>query len=67
MKIGSEISTKVNGRNLRVSGYYSDAQDSDFMLVNANTVKYNVVSTTSNIQYPLLIRVRLLHGLRKTV
>lgn len=49
MKIGSEISTKVNGRNLRVSGYYSDAQDSDFMLVNANTVKYNVVSTTSNI------------------
>lgn len=49
MKIGSEISTKVNGRNLRVSGYYSDARDSDFMLVNANTVKYNVVSTTSNI------------------
>ena len=49
MKIGSEISTKVNGRNLKVSGYYSDAQDSDFMLVNANTVKYNVVSTTSNI------------------
>lgn len=49
MKIGSEISTKVNGRNLKVSGYYSDARDSDFMLVNANTVKYNVVSTTSNI------------------
>ena len=49
MKIGSEISTNVNGRNLRVSGYYSDARDSDFMLVNANTVKYNVVSTTSNI------------------
>ena len=49
MKIGSEIDTRVNGHKLKVSGYYSDPESSDYMLVNSNTVKYDVISSTANI------------------
>ncbi len=49
MKIGKTIDQKVNGKKLKVSGYYKDAADSDFMLVNSNTVKYNVIRTKANI------------------
>ena len=43
MAIGKTIDQKVNGKKLKVVGYYKDASDSDFMLVNSNTVKYNVI------------------------
>ena len=49
MKIGKEIKQKVNGRKLTVVGYYSDAYDSDFMLVNSDTVKYNLINHSQNI------------------
>lgn len=49
MAIGKTIAQKVNGKKLKVSGYYKDANDSDFMLVNSNTVKYNVIRGKANI------------------
>lgn len=49
MQIGKTISKKVNGKNLTVTGYYSDAYDSDFMLVNNNTVKYDLINSKDNI------------------
>ena len=49
MKIGKEISTKVNGKKLKVVGYYSDPKDSNDLLVNDTTVKYNLIRTTPNI------------------
>ena len=47
-KIGKEISTKVNGHKLKVVGYYIDPKDSDYLLVNANTVKYKAITETKN-------------------
>lgn len=49
MIIGKTIPKKINGKKLKVSGYYSDTNDSDFMLVNNNTVKYDVIKKTSDI------------------
>ncbi|MDO4546444.1 MAG: ABC transporter permease, partial [Bacillota bacterium] len=49
MKIGKEISQKVNGQKLKVTGYYSDTYDSDFMLVNNNTIKYKLIKDKANI------------------
>lgn len=49
MKIGSNISETVNGTKLKVSGYYTDKNDSDFMLVNSNTVKYALIKSKANI------------------
>ncbi len=49
MKIGKNISEKVNGKKLKVSGYYSDKHDSDMLLVNNNTVKYALIRSKSNI------------------
>lgn len=49
MAIGKTIDQKVNGRKLKVVGYYKDSVDSDFMLVNSNTVKYNVIRAKANI------------------
>ena len=49
MAIGKTIAQKVNGKKLKVSGYYKDDNDSDFMLVNSNTVKYNVIRGKANI------------------
>lgn len=49
MKIGKTISQKVNGKKLKVSGYYSDKQDSDMMLVSNDTVKYALIRSKSDI------------------
>ena len=49
MAIGKTIDQKVNGKKLKVVGYYKDASESDFMLVNSNTVKYNVIREKANI------------------
>ncbi|MBQ9015106.1 MAG: ABC transporter ATP-binding protein/permease [Firmicutes bacterium] len=47
-KIGSEISTKVNGHKLKVVGYYIDPKDSDYYLVNANTMRYKAITESKN-------------------
>lgn len=49
MKLGKTISETVNGTKLKVVGYYEDKYDSDFMLVNNNTVKYALIKEKSNI------------------
>ncbi len=49
MAIGKTIAQKVNGKKLKVVGYYKDAADSDFLLVNSSTVKYNVIRAKANI------------------
>lgn len=47
-KIGAEISTKVNGHKLKVVGYYVDPRDSDYYLVNANTMRYKAITESKN-------------------
>ena len=47
-KIGKEISTKVNGHKLKVVGYYMDPKDSDYLLVNARTMKYKCITENRN-------------------
>lgn len=49
MKLGKEISETVGGVKLKVVGYYSDKHDSDFLLVNQNTIKYELIDSKSNI------------------
>lgn len=49
MALNSEISVKVGEKKLKVVGYYTDKQDSDFMLVNNNTVKYDLITKTTNL------------------
>ncbi|MBQ9059887.1 MAG: ABC transporter ATP-binding protein/permease [Firmicutes bacterium] len=47
-KIGKEISTKVNGHKLKVVGYYIDPKDSDYYLVNSNTMRYKAITENKN-------------------
>ncbi|MGI6721617.1 MAG: ATP-binding cassette domain-containing protein [Anaerovoracaceae bacterium] len=49
MPMGKEISKKVNGHKLKVVGYYSDKDDSTFMLVNSTTLKYSVIEKNKGI------------------
>lgn len=49
MKLGKTIPTTVNDVKLKVVGYYTDKNDSDFLLVNSNTIKYNLIKSKSNI------------------
>ncbi|MEA4921875.1 MAG: ATP-binding cassette domain-containing protein [Eubacteriaceae bacterium] len=49
MPLNKTIDKKVNGQKLKVVGYYSDKDDSTFMLVNSNTLKYNVIEKNSGI------------------
>ncbi len=48
-KIGKTIDTKVNGKKLKVVGYYHDNRNRSFLLVNNNTVKYNLITNSENI------------------
>ena len=47
-KIGKEITPKVNGHKLKVVGYYIDPKDSDYLLVNAQTMKYKCITESRN-------------------
>ena len=49
MPLNKEISQKVNDKKLKAVGYYKDKNDSDFMLVNNNTVKYDLIRSKSNV------------------
>ena len=47
-KIGKEIPPKINGHKLKVTGYYIDPKDSDYLLVSATTMKYKAITETRN-------------------
>ena len=49
MPLKKTIGEKVNDTKLTVVGYYSDKNDSDFMLVNNNTVKYELIRNKTNV------------------
>ena len=49
MKLNSEIEKKVNDKKLKVVGYYYDKYQNNFYLVNNNTIKYNLIKTSSNL------------------
>lgn len=49
MPLDKTIGQKVNGTKLKVVGYYKDKYDSDFMLVNNNTIKYGLITGKTNI------------------
>lgn len=49
MPLKKQISQKINGTKLTVVGYYSDKNDSDFMLVNNNMIKYQLIGSKTNI------------------
>jgi len=49
MALNKTISQEVNGTKLTVVGYYSDKNDSDFMLVNNNTIKYSLIVNSTNV------------------
>lgn len=53
MKLNKEISEKVNDTKLTVVGYYYSKDNLDMYLVNNNTIKYNLITKTSNmVLYP---------------
>lgn len=49
MPLNKEIAQKVNGHKLKVVGYYTDKEGSNYMLVSNKTVKYNLIKNKSNI------------------
>ena len=48
MKIGSEIKTKVNGRKLKVVGYYTSDVVKGKFFVNNNTILYRLIPSQEN-------------------
>lgn len=48
-KIGAYIDEKVNDTKLKVVGYYHSNTDLNVYLVNENTIKYNLILTTSDL------------------
>ena len=63
-KIGKSIRTTINGKKLKVVGYYSDPYDSDFMLVNNEMVKYDLIDKTSNLTLCPVDKQKALNELR---
>ena len=52
-KLGEEINKKINGHKLKVVGYYESKTSVGSYLVSINTLKYYVITTSSNIAiYP---------------
>lgn len=53
MKLNKPIKTEVNGKQLKVVGYYESKTNRQDYLVNSNTVKYNVISKSNGFMvYP---------------
>ncbi len=53
MKLNKTIDAKVNGKELKVVGYYDSKTNMQTYLVNNNTVKYNVINSQTGIMvYP---------------
>lgn len=52
-KLNKNIEYKVNGKKLKVVGYYTSDKNIDLYLTNLNTVKYKLITESSNlIFYP---------------
>lgn len=49
MKLNKQIETTINNTKLTVVGYYYSADNYQYMLVNNNTIKYNLIESESNI------------------
>ena len=49
MPLNKEINVKMNGKKLKVVGYYDSVYTEDYYLVNNNTIKYELISTKSDI------------------
>lgn len=47
MKLNKTINTKVNGKKLKVVGYYDSKDDMQAYLVNNNTVKYDIINKSN--------------------
>lgn len=49
--INKEIDIKINGKKLKVVGYYENRLDNNYnyLLVNSNMIKYNLIENASNI------------------
>ena len=53
MKLNKQINVKINGKKLKVVGYYSSKTDKQEYLVNNNTVKYDVITKNNGFMiYP---------------
>ncbi len=48
-KLNKTIDTKINDVKLKVVGYYSSQEQFDMMFVNNNTIKYKLITETSNL------------------
>lgn len=48
-KLGKNLDYKVNGTQLKVVGYYHSNTELDKYLVNENTIKYNLITTNSDL------------------
>ncbi len=48
-KIGKYLDIKVNGKKLKIVGFYQDKQNRNLYLTNLNTVKYDLITKSSNI------------------
>lgn len=46
--LGSSIDTKVNGKKLKIVGYYTSNKEKSDLYVNENTAKYNVILSSEN-------------------
>jgi len=49
MPLKKTIDTKINGKKLKVVGYYSSSYDLEYYFVNSNTVKYNLILNSKDI------------------
>ncbi|MCI8654884.1 MAG: ABC transporter ATP-binding protein/permease [Clostridia bacterium] len=47
MPINQEIEKTVNGKNLKVVGYYDSKENINLMFTNNNTIKYNLIEKNS--------------------
>ena len=49
MKLNKEIDTSVNNKKLVVVGYYDSKYNYNYLFVNNNTIKYNLITSKDNI------------------
>lgn len=49
MPLKKTIDTKVNGKKLKVVGYYDSSYNVDYYLVSSNTAKYNLILNSQDI------------------
>ena len=49
MPLKKTIDTKINGKKLKVVGYYTTENSETYYLVNPNSLKYSVIETSENI------------------